>query len=63
VNREEFMREIREEERRNDRAMLGCAGATAFLLLMLVATIFVGCPAAVSYGASRGCAAGAEYAR
>jgi hypothetical protein len=63
VNLDDIQREIREEERRNDRAMLGCAGATAFLLLMLVTIIFVGCPAAVSYGVSRGCAAGAEHAR
>lgn len=57
------MRELREEERRSDRVMLGCAGTTAFLLLMFVATVFIGCPAAVSYGVSRGCAAGAEHAR
>lgn len=55
--------EAREEQRREERAIMGCVGGVAFLLLMLVATIFIGCPAAVSYGVSRGCAAGTERTR
>lgn len=42
MNREEFMRELRDEERRNDRATLGCAGTTAFLFLVLVVLAFIG---------------------
>lgn len=42
---------------------MGCIGGVALLLLLLVAIIFIGCPAAVSYGISRGWAAGAEHTR
>jgi hypothetical protein len=42
---------------------MGCAGAIALLTLLVVSIVFVGCPAAVSYGISRGCAAGAEQTR
>jgi NCAIR mutase (PurE)-related protein len=61
--RRDLLDELREERRREERAILGCAGGAALLLLVLVAVIFIGCPAAVSYGVSRGCAAGAEHAR
>jgi hypothetical protein len=42
VSERDFLRELREEERRNDRAMLGCAGASALLFLILVALAFIG---------------------
>lgn len=64
---EDYMARLRRErlddERREKRDVLGCAGALSLLLLALVALVFVGCPAAVSYGVSNGCASGAEHAR
>lgn len=40
---------------------LGCS--VAVFLLALATIVLVGCPAAVSYGAARGCAAEPERAR
>lgn len=63
MNEKEFLDYLDERERKNDRAVLGCAGVVSLLLLVFIAIVFIGCPAAVSYGGSRGCAAGAEHAR
>lgn len=52
-----------EEARRDEREAVGCAGALSLLFLVSLAIVFIGCPGAVSYGVSRGCAAGAGVGR
>lgn len=54
---------LREQERRSDRAVVALAGSVALVFLVSLAIVFVGCPAAVSYGISRGCASGTEVGR
>jgi Tfp pilus assembly protein PilN len=63
MNEKEFLDYLDERERKSDRQMLGCAGVVSLLLLAFIAIVFVGCPAAVSYGVSRGCASVAEHER
>jgi hypothetical protein len=63
VNDKDFLDYLDDRERKTDRQMLGCAGVVSLLLLAVITLVFIGCPMAVSYGVSRGCAAGAEAAR
>lgn len=49
--------------RPDDKAELIAMGGIAAFVLAVLALVFVGCPMAVSYGVSRGCAAGAELTR
>jgi hypothetical protein len=63
VNDKELLDYLDDRERKTERQMLGCAGAVSLLLLAVIALVFIGCPMAVSYGVSHGCAAGAEVAR
>lgn len=63
MNEKEFLDYLNERERKTDRQILGCAGVVSLLLLVFIALVFIGCPAAVSYGVSLGCAAGAEHAQ
>jgi len=60
---ETLRRQLREDERREERQIMGCAGGVALMLLALAVIVFIGCPAAVSYGISRGCAHGSELGR
>jgi hypothetical protein len=55
--------EAEREMRRTEREAVGCAGALSLLFLVSLAVVFIGCPGAVSYDISRGCAAGAEVGR
>jgi hypothetical protein len=59
----DLLDELHAERRREERQIMGCAWAGAIFVLVLVALVFVGCPGAVSYGISRGCAAGSEIGR